>query len=89
MAGSEINPLHLARAAPRCCARSKRTGEPCRAPAVRGCRVCRMHGAGGGAPTGRGNGRFVSGRYTREAIGFRRLVAVLAREARMVCEAIE
>jgi hypothetical protein len=31
----------------------------------------------------------VSGRYTREAIGFRRLVAVLAREARMVCEAIE
>jgi hypothetical protein len=39
--------------APRCRAKSKRTGKPCRAPAVRGSRVCRMHGAGGGAPTGK------------------------------------
>ena len=39
--------------APRCKANSKRTGKRCRAPAVRGCRVCRMHGARGGAPTGK------------------------------------
>ncbi len=39
----EQNPLQRA---PRCTARSKRTGLPCRSPAVRGWRVCRMHGAG-------------------------------------------
>jgi hypothetical protein len=35
-------------------ARSKRSGQPCRAPAVRGWQVCRMHGARGGAPHGTG-----------------------------------
>jgi hypothetical protein len=49
-----INPMQSAHDAPRCKAKSKRTGKPCRAPAVRGCRVCRMHGAGGGAPEGKG-----------------------------------
>jgi hypothetical protein len=42
------NPMHKAHAAPRCKARSKRTGQPCRSPAVRGWKVCRMHGARGG-----------------------------------------
>jgi hypothetical protein len=46
-------------------------------------------GAGGGAPTGRRNGRFTTGRYTQEVIGLRQLVAILAREARIVCEEIE
>ena len=49
-------PMQSAHAAPRCGAKSKRTGKPCRAPAVRGYRVCRMHAAGGGGPTGRANG---------------------------------
>jgi len=40
-------PLHLAL---RCHAQSKRSGLQCRAPAVRGAKVCRMHGAGGEAP---------------------------------------
>jgi hypothetical protein len=35
-----IDPMHKAHAAPRCKARSKRTGQPCRAPAVRGWKVC-------------------------------------------------
>ena len=48
-----------------------------------------MHGAGGGAPTGAANGRFRTGTYTREALRFRSLVAILAREARVVCETIE
>ena len=39
-------PMHLAS---RCHAKSKRSGLQCRAPAVRGHEVCRMHGAGGGA----------------------------------------
>ena len=29
--------------------------QPCRSPAVRGFQVCRMHGAGGGAPKGNCN----------------------------------
>ena len=39
----------------RCHATSKRSGKPCRSPAVRGHNVCRMHGAGGGAPKGNRN----------------------------------
>jgi hypothetical protein len=39
------NPMQKVHAAPRCRARSKRTGQRCKAPAVRGFRVCRMHGA--------------------------------------------
>lgn len=61
------NPLQAAFAAPRCTARSKRTGEPCRAPAVSGWTVCRMHGAGGGAPAGNDNGNFRHGNRTKQA----------------------
>jgi hypothetical protein len=42
-------------AAPRCHSLSKRTKKPCQAPAVRGCGVCRFHGARGGAQTGNRN----------------------------------
>jgi hypothetical protein len=52
-AETAVNPLRLAQQAPRCTARSKRTGLPCRAPAVRGHCVCRMHGAGGEPLAGR------------------------------------
>jgi hypothetical protein len=41
--------------APRCTATSKRTGQRCNAPAVRGWNVCRFHGARGGAPKGKAN----------------------------------
>jgi hypothetical protein len=49
MEKSDANPMHKAHEASRCTATAKRTGLPCRAPAVRGWCVCRMHGAGGGA----------------------------------------
>jgi len=62
------NPMHKAHAAPRCTARSKRTGQLCRAPAVRGWRVCRMHGARGGAPEGKRNGNYRHGGRTKEII---------------------
>jgi hypothetical protein len=39
----------------RCCAKSKRSGLRCQAPAIRGREVCRMHGARGGAPKGNRN----------------------------------
>ncbi len=61
-----INPMQSAHDAPRCKAKSKRTGNPCRAPAVRGCRVCRMHGARGGAPTGERNGNYRDGTRTKD-----------------------
>ena len=64
LVGTSDNPMHRCNAAPRCRAKSKRTGLPCRSPAVKGDRVCRMHGAGGGAPQGKLNGNFgmVAGR---------------------------
>ena len=77
-----INPMHRAHAAPRCKARSKRTGEPCRSPAVRGFRVCRMHGARGGAPEGARNGNYRHGARTKEAINAVRVVNLLARMTR-------
>lgn len=56
-------------AAPRCHAKAKRTGQQCRAAAVRGFKVCRVHGARGGAPKGNRNawkhGDFSAGAATR------------------------
>jgi hypothetical protein len=77
-----INPMQSAHDAPRCKAKSKRTGKRCRAPAVRGCRVCRMHGANGGAPTGKLNGNYRRGTRTKEAIQAVRYVNLLSRLAR-------
>jgi len=73
------NPMHRCNAASRCRAKSKRTGLPCRSPAVNGYRVCRMHGARGGAPEGKRNGNFRHGGRTKEAISASRYVAALAR----------
>ncbi len=74
---ADINPLDrlaAARAAPRCHAMSKRSGEQCKSPAVNGWRVCRFHGARGGAPKGQANGRYMHGLRTHEAIEVRRAV---------------
>jgi len=68
--------------APRCGART-RSGNPCRSRAVRGKRRCRMHGGapGSGAPIGNKNA-FRHGRYTAEAITWRRGLAELIRQSR-------
>jgi len=76
------NPMHRCNAAPRCGVKSKRTGLPCRSPAVKGHRVCRMHGARGGAPTGKRNGNYRHGTRTKEAIQAVRYVNLLSRLAR-------
>jgi hypothetical protein len=68
--------------APRCCATSKRTAQPCQAPAVRGWRVCRFHGAGGGAPEGRRNGAYRTGLNTNEMKAVRQAVRELVRASR-------
>ena len=76
------NLMHRCNEAPRCRAKSKRTGLPCRSPAVTGHRVCRMHGAGGGAPEGKRNGNFRHGGRTKEATDASRYINELARLVR-------
>lgn len=54
-----------------CTARSKRSGQLCKAPAVSGFNVCRMHGARGGVKTEEGRARTaaantIHGRETRQ-----------------------
>ena len=75
------NPMHKAHAAPRCHAKSKRSGERCKAPAVRGWNVCRFHGARGGAPEGEANGAWKHGRYSKTGKIERLLVKKLLSDA--------
>ena len=82
MKNGDGDPLHAANAAPQCTARSKRSGQPCRAPAVRGWTVCRMHGARGGGRPGPANPNWKHGARSGEAVALRRLVNALGREAR-------
>jgi hypothetical protein len=83
----EINPMQLpVHLAPRCKARSKRSGKPCRSPAVRGFKVCRMHG-GGGAPIGNRNA-LKHGQFTYEAIAMRHELGDLVRESRRLVKLI-
>ena len=81
--GNSAEPARLANA-PRCQARTKR-GASCRSKAVRGKRVCRMHGGTNkGAPRGEGNGAYRHGGETKEAVALRaaarRLLRALADE---------
>ena len=71
------------RDAPRCQART-RSVVPCQAAAVKGKRVCRMHGGakGTGAPKGEANGAYVNGAHTQEAVALRREAATLLRDVR-------
>jgi len=81
---SDDNPMSKAHAAPRCRATSKRTGERCKGPAVKGWRVCRFHGAGGGHLAGQGHPSWKHGMRAREWIEERRMLNDLVREAREV-----
>ena len=76
------SPMNQAR---RCRAKSKRSGKPCQAPAVKGWAVCRMHGAGGGAPKGNKNA-LRNGLYTAEAIAMRQAIRALVRNSRELAE---
>jgi hypothetical protein len=69
-------------ASQRCGARTRK-GCPCKAPAVRGKRRCRMHGGapGSGAPKENRNA-LKHGRYTREAIGERKRLRELVQQSR-------
>jgi uncharacterized protein YjcR len=78
-------PMHLAS---RCRAKSKRSGLQCRAPAVSGYAVCRMHGAGGGAPSGNRNA-MKHGEFAAETLALKREIQALARLAHKTMSTIE
>ena len=84
---SEVNPMKREQReyafpkAPRCTAKFKRTGQRCKAPAVRGWNVCRFHGARGGAPKGKANGAWKHGHYSEAAKAERLLVKLLLKNA--------
>lgn len=82
MGKGDANPMDRANAAPRCRATAKRTGQPCRAPAVTGWRVCRVHGAGGGQKPGPAHPNWRHGERTRDAVALRAQVNQLVREWR-------
>lgn len=52
---------------PRCTATAKHSGKRCKRIALRGKTVCQFHGGRGGAPSGKKNGAYKHGRYTKEA----------------------
>jgi hypothetical protein len=64
------------------CGAKTRSGRPCRSPAVRGKRRCRMHGgaAGSGAPRGNRNA-LRHGAYTREAVAENRQLRALIKQS--------
>src|ERR1019366_9950827 len=66
--GNLMNADYPFQTSPRCSATSKRTKQPCMAPAVNGWTVCRFHGAGGGAPNGKRNGNYRHGLQSRKAV---------------------
>ena len=78
----DANPMQRAHQSLRCTARSKRSGRPCKAPAVKGWKVCRMHGARGGHGPGKDHPQYQHGGRSSDAEEIRRLVSALTREAR-------
>ena len=79
---SDNNPVGAANAAPRCTAKSKRTGEQCKGPAVTAWRVCRFHGAVGGHPAGKAHPSWKHGMRSKEWIEDVRSLNALMRKAR-------
>jgi glucans biosynthesis protein len=55
----------------RCGART-RNGVPCQKPALSEKTRCQLHGGRAGAPSGKRNGNYRNGQYTKEAIASRR-----------------
>lgn len=72
----DVCPMHQA---PRSKACSKRTGKPCKSPAVWGWAVCRMHGVRGGSKSGIEANAYKHGGRTKEAERVRKLANVMGR----------
>jgi hypothetical protein len=75
--------MHLS---PRCGAKCKRTGLPCKAPAMLNGR-CRMHGGKSPGPPKNNKNSFKNGRFTAKAIAERKQIRSLIKETnRMIDE---
>jgi hypothetical protein len=85
---NRVSPAARLQAAVRCHARSKRSGRPCRCPAVRGWTVCRMHGARGGAKPGPGHPGYKTGSRTKELAARRAWLTCLRRETAFTIDAM-
>jgi hypothetical protein len=55
---------------------------------VKGWKVCRVHGAGGGAPEGKANGNYRHGGRTMRTMASRAAVAALGRLCRQTMNAL-
>ena len=78
---SKTLPPFLSPLSPRCGAKT-RAGSPCQGPAMPNGR-CRLHGGKSpGAPTGKANGNYRTGHWTKEAVAERRQMARMIREMR-------
>ncbi len=62
---------------------------PCGSPAVKGWTVCRMHGAGGGAPEGKRNGNYRNGGRRKRTMASRAAVAALGRLCRQTIDDLD
>ena len=71
------DPTQRLREAPRCTATAKSTRQRCRNPCKRGWTVCRLHGAGGGAPPGKAHPNYKHGLRSKEMLAIRKLVELL------------
>jgi len=79
---SDANPMDPAqrlRDAPRCNATAKSTGQRCRNPSKQGWTVCRLHGAGGGAPRGKAHPNYKHGMRSKEWTDMRKQINELMR----------
>ena len=80
--GYPMNPTQRLRDTPRCSAKAKSTRQRCRCPAVKGWTVCRVHGAGGGAPRGKAHPNYKHGLRTLEMHEVRQGIAALGKDAK-------
>ena len=72
-----MDPTKRLNDAPRCIATAKSTGKRCRAPAVQGWSVCRMHGARGGHAAGPSHPSWKHGERSQSANQARKAVNYL------------
>lgn len=83
---SDVNPtnnIEAAHKAPRCTATSKGSGKRCGSPAVKGWKVCRLHGAGGGHKAGPTHPRWKHGARSQSAVLMRKFANEMARAAKI------
>jgi hypothetical protein len=92
MTKSDVNPIDPTQRlsdAPRCTAKAKRTGQRCQCPSKQGWNVCRLHGAGGGAPSGSRHPNYRHGLRTKQMQDVRALVSLLGKDFRELSETQE